>query len=90
MNVTSKRIVVYGAEWCPDARRSRRLLDEHGVDYQWIDIDRDNRARDFVKQANQGEVRIPLIVFPDESILVEPPNDELSKKLESVFQDPAS
>jgi glutaredoxin len=37
-------IVIYGAAWCPDARRARRFLDEHKANYRWIDIDEDNQA----------------------------------------------
>ena len=75
-------IVIYGAAWCPDARRARRFLDEHKANYRWIDIDEDNQALDFVRTTNGGQVIVPVIVFPDESILVEPTNDELDKKLE--------
>jgi glutaredoxin len=87
MNDTSKQIVINGAEWCPDARRARRFLDEHHIDYQWNDIDKDSQAKEYVKQVNNGQVVIPVIVFPDESILVEPSNDELSRKLESLSKD---
>ncbi len=83
----SPRIVVYGASWCPDARRARRLLDEHETDYTWIDVDEDGNAMDFVKKINGGKMVIPVIVFPDESILIEPTNYELTAKLESLFRE---
>jgi mycoredoxin len=82
MSKPSKQIIVYGASWCPDARRARRVFDEHRVDYRWIDIDEDSSARDFVKKTNDGQIIIPVIVFPDESILVEPSNHELAEKME--------
>jgi glutaredoxin len=85
MNEPSKRIVIYGASWCPDARRARRVLNDHSVDYSWIDIDKDSKALDFVKKANGGQVIIPVIVFPDQSILIEPTNYELAKKMEANF-----
>ena len=85
MNQPAGRILVYGASWCPDARRARRFFDEHAVEYAWIDIDQGIEAHDFVKKTNNGQVIIPVIVFPDESILVEPSNYELAKKLEGLF-----
>jgi glutaredoxin len=88
MNEPSKGIVVYGASWCPDARRARRVFNEHGVDYTWIDIDKDSKALDFVRKANGGQVIIPVIVFPDDSILVEPTNYELAKKIEANIGEP--
>jgi glutaredoxin-like protein len=89
MSAPSERIVVYGASWCPDARRARRFFDEQGMEYAWIDIDEDNQARDFVKKTNGGKIIIPVIVFPDQSTLVEPSNYELAKKMEALLGEPA-
>ena len=85
MSQASERIVVYGASWCPDARRARRFFDEHGVEYAWTDIDENGEAYDFVRTTNGGQVIIPVIVFPDQSILVEPTNYELAKKMETLI-----
>jgi glutaredoxin len=84
MSSPHERIVVYGASWCPDARRARRFFDEHSVAYAWNDIDEDNEASNFVRETNGGQIVIPVIVFPDKSILVEPSNYELAKKLEEL------
>lgn len=75
------QITVYGTRWCSHSRRSRQLLEQHGVDYQWVDIDQDSAARDFVQETNQGFRSVPTIVFPDGSILVEPSQAELLNKL---------
>jgi glutaredoxin-like protein len=88
MSESSERIVVYGASWCPDARRARRFLDEEGMEYEWIDIDEDSEASDFVRETNGGQIVIPVIVFPDRSILVEPTNYELAKKMEALLGEP--
>ena len=74
-------IIVYGAPWCPDCRRSKRFLSELRVPYEWIDIDKDGAAADLVKAKNDGKQIIPTIVFPDDSFLTEPSNDELARKL---------
>ena len=85
MTGTCEGIVIYGAAWCPDARRARRFLDDQKLDYRWIDIDEDDEALDFVRRTNGGQVIVPVLIFPDESILVEPTNDELARKMESLF-----
>ncbi len=90
MNEPSERIMVYGAPWCPDARRAQRFFDEHDAEYTWIDIDEDNEARDFVKTTNDGQIIIPVIVFPDGSILVEPTNYQMAAKLEVLVGGPDS
>ena len=81
MGESGQTIVMYGASWCPDARRAKEFFDEHNVSYQWRDIDEDADAKAFVKQANNGSVVVPTIVFLDGSMLVEPSNQELAGKL---------
>ncbi|MEW6567604.1 MAG: glutaredoxin domain-containing protein [Chloroflexota bacterium] len=73
--------VVYGTSWCPDCIRSRRLLDDKGVAYRWVNIDEDPQGQQFVEQVNRGKRSVPTIVFPDGDILVEPSNARLTAKL---------
>ncbi len=82
------KIIVYGTDWCGDCRRARHFLDRHQVAYQWINIDRDREAEQFVLKTNQGLRRVPTIVFSDGSILVEPTNAQLAEKLGIPFEYP--
>ncbi|TFD08749.1 NrdH-redoxin [Cryobacterium sp. TMT1-2-2] len=74
------RITMYGAEWCGDCRRSKSLLDRLEVDYDYVDLllveDGADRAR-----AISGRTNIPVIVFPDDTHLVEPSDAEVRTKL---------
>ena len=72
---------VYGAPWCPDCRRSKQFLGEMRVPYDWIDIDEDAKAAEYVREKNDGKQIIPTIIFEDGSVLTEPSNDELARKL---------
>lgn len=83
MDESKQNLTVYGATWCPDAQRSRRFLDENRVPYQWHDIDEEPEAKAFVREANQGTIILPTIIFPDGSMLVEPSNAQLAEKLKS-------
>jgi len=80
----SENIKVYGTRWCGDTKRALRILDQRNVDYDWIDIDKNKEGESFVKETNQGNRSVPTIIFPDESILVEPSNQELEEKLDST------
>ena len=77
----SKTITVYGADWCSDCKRSKRLLDSKNIEYTWVDIDNNEAALQTVKSLNQGKRIIPTIVFPNGDILVEPTDSQLSSKL---------
>jgi thioredoxin reductase (NADPH) len=74
-------ITVYGALWCPDCKRAKKFLNEQRVSYKWIDIEQNPEAQKVVQDYNNGKQIIPTIVFEDASILVEPSNAELAKKL---------
>ena len=79
--MTNAEITVYGAHWCPDCRRSKQFLGEHQIPYNWVDIEQDPEAEQFVIEKNDGKRIIPTITFADGSFLVEPSNAELAAKL---------
>src|SRR5262245_61797601 len=75
------RVTVYCAYWCPDCRRSKKFLGEQFIPYRWVDIEQDKDGEAYVLQKNGGKRIIPTILFEDGSILVEPSNAELARKL---------
>ena len=74
-------IVMYSTSWCPDCTRAKKFLDKKKVDYIDIDIEADEKGRDFVMQINDGARVVPTIIFPDGDKLVEPSTAELRAKL---------
>jgi thioredoxin reductase (NADPH) len=74
-------ITLYGAPWCPDCKRAKRFLGEQRIEYDWVDIDEDRAAAQLVREKNNGRQIIPTIIFEDGSVLAEPGNDELARKL---------
>ncbi|MCA9921742.1 MAG: FAD-dependent oxidoreductase [Anaerolineales bacterium] len=79
--MTEPTITVYGAYWCPDCRRSKQFLGEHQIPYNWVDIEQDKAAEQFVIAKNNGKRIIPTIVFADGTALVEPSNADMAAKL---------
>lgn len=79
----TQRITMYGAEWCGDCRRSKRLLDGLGVDYDYVDLEAVEDGADRA-QAISGRTNIPVIVFPDATHQVEPSDADLRAKLEEL------
>jgi len=72
-------ITIYGTWWCGDCTRVRRFFDNNQITYQWIDIDQDEKAAQFVMATNRGMRSVPTIVFEDGSILVEPTESQLKQ-----------
>jgi len=59
---------------------ARRWFESHGIPYEYINIEEDDIAAEFVVRVNGGLQSVPTIVFPDGSILVEPSPRELAAK----------
>jgi len=76
----SAGITMFGAEWCRDCRRSKKLLDELGVAYDYVDLESVADGADRAK-AISGRTQIPVIVFADDSHLVEPSDAAVRAKL---------
>ena len=74
-------IRIYGASWCPDCRRAKKFLADQRVHYEWHDIETDPDGVRIVQERNDGKNIIPTIIFPDDSHLAEPSNEELAEKL---------
>ena len=79
-------IKVYGTRWCVDCYRAKRILDGYQIAYQWIDINQDPDAKEFVGKVNNGNFVVPTIVFPDGSMLSEPSNAELRDKIKNQME----
>jgi len=74
-------IKVYGTSWCGDCHRAKQFFDEHNINYDWSDIDDQPHLKQVIQDLNDGNQKVPTIVFPDGSILIEPTNSELKDKL---------
>lgn len=77
-------ITMYGAEWCGDCRRSKRLLEELDVQVTHIDVEADQSAAAKVIEINGGVKSIPVIVFADGTHLTEPSDIDLKAKLQAL------
>ncbi|ASY16137.1 mycoredoxin [Candidatus Planktophila sulfonica] len=77
-------ITMYGADWCGDCRRSKRLFEELDVQVNHIDVEVDESAAAKVQEINGGAKSIPVIVFSDGTHLTEPSDNDLKAKLTSL------
>ena len=75
------QLTLFGADWCPDCRRSKRLLDRVGVAYTWRDTEHDEDALAELLGLNGGRQSIPVLVFPDGHHVTEPSDPHLRAEL---------
>lgn len=85
--VENRHLIVYGTPFCPMVPPVRRLLEEAGVAYDYIDIRQDREAAARVREITGGYESVPTLVFPDGKALVEPRVQALREALLARDQD---
>lgn len=59
------KLTVYSSTWCPDCRQAKAFFDEHGLDYELVEIDKDPAAAVLLEEKT-GKRGIPYFVLDDE------------------------
>jgi thioredoxin reductase (NADPH) len=59
------RVIMYGADWCPDCRRAKSFLNDSHINCQFIEIDKHEWATQMVESINNGKRTIPTILIDD-------------------------
>jgi mycoredoxin len=78
-----EQLTVFSASWCPDCKRAKKILDEKQIPHLIVDIGKENEAFLFIEKLTK-RVKIPTLIFPDGTIMIEPSNADLLAKLESL------
>jgi mycoredoxin len=73
-------LTLYGAAWCEDTRRTRRLLRRLAIRHRYRDVDEDLDALDRATTLNQGVRRTPVVTIGSD-IFVEPANSTMTSAL---------
>jgi mycoredoxin len=75
-------VTVYGADWCGDCRRAKRVLADRGDPYTWVDVAAHPEVR--AELTAHGYPAIPVVCLPDGTILMEPSDAELARALDGA------
>jgi thioredoxin reductase (NADPH) len=73
-------IRIAGTLWSLPCHEAKDFLTRHQIPYQWLDIEKDSSARKLVEDASP-ETKLPVIFFPDGTILVAPDLRALADKV---------
>jgi thioredoxin reductase (NADPH) len=73
-------IRVAGTLWSESSHAVKDFLSRNQIPYQWLDIEKDEEARQMVAAAAPNETRLPVIFFPDGSHLVQPRLTDLADR----------
>ncbi|MCC6499404.1 MAG: FAD-dependent oxidoreductase [Anaerolineales bacterium] len=73
-------IRVAGALWSLSSHQVKDFLTRHQIPYQWLDVEKDERARKLVEGVT-SETKLPVIFFPDGKTLIAPDLKQLADKV---------
>ena len=71
---------VAGTLWSTRSHEVKDFLARHQIAYQWLDVDKDVKARSLVERQQSGEMKLPVVFFPDGTALVDPEIRDLAEK----------
>jgi thioredoxin reductase (NADPH) len=74
------RIILMGADWCPDCRRAKGFLQDNNINFQYVDIEQHDWANGKIEELNNGKRVIPTVVIGDKAH-INPDNAKLSELL---------
>jgi len=82
--VRMSEVQVYGADWCEDTLRTREHLDSLGIEYDYLNVDQDAGAKQWVVQQNDGKQKTPTVKVANRIVLSEPSDAELDIALRKI------
>jgi len=71
---------VAGTLWSPRSHEVKDFLARHQIAYQWLDVEKDSKARLLVESGQAGEPHLPVVFFPDGTSLIDPEIRALAEK----------
>lgn len=74
-------IRVAGNALSPASYEVKDFLASNQVPYQWLDMDDEATVRELLSGASGGASRLPIVFFPDGTMLVQPTVRELAEKV---------
>jgi thioredoxin reductase (NADPH) len=74
-------IRVAGTLWSASSHNTKHFLARNQIPYQWLDIEKDEQAKALVEAVSTEGHRLPVVFFPDGSVLTDPPHGTLAEKV---------
>lgn len=74
-------IRVIGDRWSADSHRIKDFLARNQVPYRWLDIERDEQAKELIAYAKVADLCLPLVLFPDGESQKKPSNLAIAEKI---------
>src|SRR4051812_6883637 len=78
---TFEGVRVVGHQWSQHSTEVRDFLGRNFVPHQWLNVETDDEAKQLLTTSGGDASALPLVVFPDGSVLPNPATSEVARKL---------
>ena len=77
-------VTMYSTQWCGYCKRLKKMMQEVGIDFAEVDIERVPGTAEIVEKVNNGNRTVPTLVFIDGTAMTNPSLAKVQEKLASI------
>ena len=74
-------VTMYSTSWCGYCYRLAAQMEREGISFVVVDIEADPEAAAFVESVNSGNQTVPTVLFPDGTVVSNPPIGKVKELL---------
>ena len=78
------RVVMYTTTWCGYCKRLKRMMQDDGIVFAEVDIEKTPGTAEIVEKVNNGNQTVPTLVFSDGTAMTNPSLAKVKEKLAAL------
>ncbi|MEY3452453.1 MAG: hypothetical protein RL574_191 [Actinomycetota bacterium] len=80
----SPAVTMYTTTWCGYCKRLKRMMQDDGIVFAEVDIEKTPGTAEIVEKVNNGNQTVPTLVFRDGTAMTNPSLAKVKEKLASL------
>ena len=77
-------VTMYTTTWCGYCKRLKRMMQDDGIVFAEVDIEKTPGTAEIVEKVNNGNQTVPTLVFRDGTAMTNPSLAKVKEKLASL------
>ena len=83
-SVAAPAVTMYTTTWCGYCKRLKRMMQDDGIVFAEVDIEKTPGTAEIVEKVNNGNQTVPTLVFSDGTAMTNPSLAKVKEKLASL------
>ena len=77
-------VTMYTTTWCGYCKRLKRMMQDDGIEFAEVDIEKTPGTAEIVEKVNNGNQTVPTLVFRDGTAMTNPSLAKVKEKLAAL------